>query len=180
MTDSSSAVDDLRSDWHGLCDLDRARALQSIRETGVTLRELASHLNCSASLLSYFLRAASAPAEDRELARSGEISTREIVRRASSSRGRSTSMVREAIAFDNECAAIQASRAITNWLDEQELTCGDRAMVIEQARLFNVHVDDLSLETLEPYLPDIPLVELNHIFSARLGRFGRTAFYRMA
>jgi len=40
MTDSSSAVADLRSRWHALCDLDRARAAQSMREAGVSLREL--------------------------------------------------------------------------------------------------------------------------------------------
>jgi hypothetical protein len=134
-----------------------------MRETGMSLRKLAPYLNCSASLLSYLSKAAQAPAEDRELARSGEISTRELVRRVSWL-SRRASIAREALAFDNECAAVQASRAIAHWLDEQKLTCSDRTKVIEQARLLNVHVDDLALGTLEACLPDIPLDELIRIF----------------
>ena len=126
----------------------------------MSLRELASHLNCFASLLSYLLRAASAPAEDRELARSGEISARELVRRAVSSGSRPASIAREALAFDCECAAIQASRAIANWLDEQKITDADQAKVIDEARLLNVHADEIALGSLEAYIPDIPLDEV--------------------
>ena len=160
MTESNSTVADLQSRWHALCDLDRARAVQSMRQTGMSLRELASHLNCFASLLSYLLRAASAPAEDRELARSGEISARELVRRAVSSGSRPASIAREALAFDCECAAIQASRAIANWLDEQKITDADQAKVIDEARLLNVHADEIALGSLEAYIPDIPLDEV--------------------
>ena len=134
-----------------------------MRQAGMTLRELASHLNCSASLLSYLLRAASAPAEDRELARSGEISTRELVRRAVSSGSHPASIAREALAFDCECAAIQASRAIANWLDEQKITHADQSKVIDEARLLNVHADEVALGSLEAYIPDIPLDEVIRI-----------------
>lgn len=164
MSDTGSAVAELQSRWHTLCDLDRARAVQSMRETGITLRELASHLNCSASLLSYLLRAAQAPAEHRELARSGEISTRELVRRGGSSGSRPNSMSREALAFDSECAAIQASRAIENWLDEQKIAYADRTKVIDQSLLLNIHADRTALGSLEAYLPDIPLDEVIRIF----------------
>jgi transposase-like protein len=131
MTDLSSPVADLRTSWHALCDLDRARAVQSLKRAGVSLREIASQLNCSPSLLSYLLRAARAPVEDRELARLGEISTRELVHRAGSPVSRPTSIAREALAFDSECAAVQASRAIANWLDEQKIADADRAKVID-------------------------------------------------
>jgi transposase-like protein len=164
VTEPSSAVADLQSRWHELCDLDRARAVQSILETGVSLRKLATHLNCSASLLSYLLKAAKALVEDRELARFGEISTRELVRRTGSSRGRSTSKAREAIAYDRECAAIQASHAITKWLDEQKLTYAERAKVLSQAQLLNVDADEIVLGSLEGFLPDVPLDEVIRIF----------------
>jgi transposase-like protein len=164
MTDTGSAIADLRSRWHALCDLDRARAVQSIYQAGMSLRELASHLNCSRSLLSYLLRAASAPVEDREIARSGEISTRELVRRAVSSGRHPASISHEAVAFDREHTAIQASRAITDWLDEQRITRTDRVKIIDVARSSNVNSDTLVLGSLEGYLPDIPLDEIIRIF----------------
>jgi hypothetical protein len=72
MTDRSATVADLRSRWHTLCDLDRARAAQSIHQAGESLAELAPQLNCFRSLLSYLIRAALAPVEDREFARLGQ------------------------------------------------------------------------------------------------------------
>src|ERR1035438_7576279 len=51
MTDTGSAIADLQSHWHALCDLDRARAVQSIHQDGMSLRALAPQLNCSPSLL---------------------------------------------------------------------------------------------------------------------------------
>jgi transposase-like protein len=161
---SSSAIADLQSRWRALCDLERARAVESMCQAGMSLRELASHLNCSASLLSYLLRAASAPAEDRELARSGEISTRELVRRAGPMMSRRNSTAREAVAFDREFAAVRASQQIAKWLDKEKITYCDRAKVIEQARLLNVHVDKIALGSLEAYLPDIPLDDVIRMF----------------
>src|SRR5664279_2569609 len=119
MTDTRPAVLDLRARWHALCDLDRARAVQSIHQDGMSLRALGPLLNCSPSLLSHLLRAARAPAEDRERARCGEISTRELARRAGTSQTRSTSTQYESIAFESELAAVRASQAITRWLDEE-------------------------------------------------------------
>ena len=164
MTDTGSAIADLQSHWHALCDLDRARAVQSIHQDGMSLRALAPQLNCSPSLLSHLLRAAQAPAEDRELARCGEMSTRELARRAGTSRTRSTSTPREAIAFDRERAAAQASQAITRWLDEVKVANADRDRVIEQACLLHVKADRSAARSLEDYLPDIPLVEVIRLF----------------
>ena len=168
MTDISSAVADLRSQWYTLCDLDRARAVQAILQAGMRLRELAPQLNCSPSLLSYLLRAAMAPAEDRELARSGEISTRELVRRAGSSGTRSTLLRREAIAFELERTALLASEAITKWLDEEEIAGADREQVIEQAFLHLADADKSAVGSLAADLPDIPLKEIIRLFRPAL------------
>jgi hypothetical protein len=92
----------------------------------VSLRELAAHLSCCSSLLSHLLRAKRASAEDRELARYGEISSRELVRRAGSSATSFRSPHGEAIAFDREYAAVQAGHAITKWFDEQKVASTDR------------------------------------------------------
>lgn len=164
MTDTRSDIGDLQSRWRTLCDLDRARAVQSIHRADVSLRELASHLNCSPSLLSHLLRAAGAPALDRELARSGEISTRELVRRARISANRSRSIYGEAIAFDREYAVIQASHAITKWFDEQKVESTDREQVIEQACSCQASDNMPDLGSLGAYLPDIPLDEVIRLF----------------
>ncbi len=130
----------------------------------MSLRELAPHLNCSPSLLSYLLRAARASAEDRELARSGAISTRELVRRTGSSAARARSIHGEAIAFDCECAAVQAGQAITNWFDEEKVASADRQQVIAQACSYQASAEMPDLGSLEAYLPDIPLDEVIRLF----------------
>ena len=177
MIDVSRAVADLQSRWHTLCDLDRARAVLSIYQTGMSLRELAPKLNCSPSLLSHLLRALEAAAEDRELARSGEISTRELVRRVRSSGTRATSSMQgEAIAFDHECAAVQASQAIARWFDEENVASTDRDNIVEQACLLLVTADMPEIGSVESYLPDIPLGEVIRLFRpARLSIDGDSA-----
>jgi hypothetical protein len=150
MTDTRSAVIDLRSRWHTLCDLDRARAVQSLNREGMTLRAIASQLNCSQSLLSHLVRATQAPVEDRELARCGEISTRELARRAGSSGTRTTSTQREAVAFDRERAATQASQIITGWLDFEKVANTDRDRVINQAQSHLLNADRSVVGPWEP------------------------------
>jgi len=164
MTDTRSAVADLRSRWQTLCDIKRARAVQSLRQDGMTLRALAPQLNCSPSLLSHLLRAGQARVEDRELARCGAISTRELVRRAGSSGIRNASTQHEGVAFDRERAATQARRAITRWLDEEKIAIVDRDRVIEQARLQLVNADRSAVGPMGADLPDIPIEEVIRLF----------------
>jgi len=136
MTDTSFAIADLQSRWHILHDLDRAQAIKSIHQAGVSLRKLASFLNCSSSLLTHLLQAGQARLEDRVLARRGELSTRALVRRARATGTRRTALHREAIALDIEQTAIQDSRSILNWLAEQDVTDADREQIIKRARLY--------------------------------------------
>lgn len=109
-----------------------------------------------------------APAEDRELARWGVISTRELVRRSRSSGAGSTSRRREAIAFEREHAAFLASQAITKWLDEEEIAGADREQVIEQAFLHLADADKSAVGSLAADLPDIPLKEIIRMFRPAL------------
>jgi AraC-like DNA-binding protein len=135
MTDTSFAVADLQSRWCALSDLDRAQAIKSIHQSGVSLRKLASFLNCSPSLLTHLLQAGQAPLEDRVLARRGELSTRALVRRARATGTRRAAMHREAIAFERESEARRHSQAIKRWLGEQGVADADRGQVIERACL---------------------------------------------
>jgi len=102
MNNTSFTVEELRTTWHALSDLDRADRVENIHENGFSLREIASYLNCSASLLSHLLQAAQAPFEDRALARQGLLSTRDLVRRARSTGIRRANRHREEIAFEKE------------------------------------------------------------------------------
>ena len=136
MTYASFAIADLQSRWYTLDDLDRAQAIKSIHQSGVSLRKLASFLNCSPSLLTHLLQAGQAPLEDRVLARRGELSTRALVRRARATGTRRTAMHREAIAFEREQTAIQDSRSILNWLAEHCVADADQEQIIERARLY--------------------------------------------
>ena len=164
MIDTGAGVAELQSRWRSLCDLDRARAVQSIHQAGMSLQELAPHLNCSPSLLSYLLRALQAPAKDRELARLGDITTRELVRRARSSGTRPNSIQRESLAFDRECVAVQAGHAIKVWLDEQSIPSADQEQIMDQASSLTASVKRVDLGSLGASLPDIPLVEIIRLF----------------
>lgn len=108
-------------------------------------------------MLSYLLRALQAPIEDRELARLGNITTRELARRARSSGARQNSIQREAVAFDRECAAVRSANAIQVWFDQQKVPSADREQIIDQASLLQVSVKKVDLGSLEASLPDIPL-----------------------
>ena len=81
MTTTSFSVADLQSQWHKLPDLDRARAVYEIKQSGVSTRQIALQLHLSESLLRHLLSALLAPREDRFLASQGKISTNELVRR---------------------------------------------------------------------------------------------------
>src|ERR1035441_7729018 len=112
MTISSSSVAELQAKWHTLHDLDRARAVYAIHLAGASLRTLAKALNCSPSLLRHLLVALQAPVSDRALARAGQISTRELARRAKIAGIRRVAMRQEVLEIERERAARTGSRAI--------------------------------------------------------------------
>ena len=134
MTILNGAFAELQSRWPNLCDLDRAQAIHSMQQEGMSLRELARHLKCSPSLLSYLLKVAQAPAEDCARARRGEISTRALARIARTSGTRSTVQRHEAIEFERERAAFQASKSVLAWFADEEIAESNRVQVIEEAR----------------------------------------------
>lgn len=134
MNDISSAVVELQCRWTNLCDLDRAQAVLSIQQEGMSLRELARQLKCSPSLLSYLLRVAQAPAEDRERARRGEMSTRALARIVGTVGTRGTVRQHEAIAFERERSAFQASKTVLSWFEDEEVSAIDQSQIIVEAR----------------------------------------------
>lgn len=55
----------LRSDWFGFSDLDRASAVLAIHLSGVSIRGVAAQLHLSESSLRHLLQALKAPARDQ-------------------------------------------------------------------------------------------------------------------
>jgi transposase-like protein len=84
--DSSSlltaAVNQLKNDWDPLRDLDRARAVAKIKQSGISIRQIAKRLDRGESGLRHLLLALQAPAADLVAARQGKLSTNDLVRRA--------------------------------------------------------------------------------------------------
>jgi AraC-like DNA-binding protein len=160
MSDIDSAVADLQSRWLHICDLDRAEAVHSIQQDGMSLRELARNLKCSPSLLSHLLRAAQAPAADRARARRGEMSTRALARAAATAGTRCTERHPEAIAFERERAAFQAIRMIMEWLSEEGVTSADHVQIIEQARLHVLRANQAAVGWQKAFLEEMLLKEV--------------------
>lgn len=155
MTDLNSAVTELQSQWPNLCALDRAQAIHAIQQEGMSLRELARNLKCSPSLLSYLLQASQAPAEDRARARRGEISTRALARIAGIVGTRGIVRQPEAIAFERERDAFQASKSVLGWFADEEVAEADQRQIIEGARSHLDEAQDCKVAFLENRLLDV-------------------------
>jgi len=151
----SSAVSELKSRWPNLCDLDRAQAVLCIQQQGMSLRELAPYLKCSPSLLSYLLRVAQAPAEDLARARKGDITTRALAAIAGTAGTRGTVRQHEAITFERERAAFQASKTILNWFEDEEVAEADQGQIIEKARLQLIEAQGWKEAVLQNRLDDV-------------------------
>jgi hypothetical protein len=134
MSMTSPAVADLQSQWHNLRDLDRAKTVHAIHQTGTSLRELAKALNSSESLLRHLLAALQAPFADRLLLRQGRISTNELVRRSRAAGILRSSKHREAREFERVQASLQACRTVCDWLAAEQMSGPYGEQIVNEAR----------------------------------------------
>jgi hypothetical protein len=134
MINHTRAIAILQAQWHSLQDLDRADAVLTIQQSGISLRGLAKLLNCSDWLLRHLLRAREASPEDLALARAGQISTNELARRSLAIRSGRISMHGEAFQFEITKTAIVGCETIRNWLAEQSLGNSYGVQVAREAR----------------------------------------------
>jgi hypothetical protein len=134
MIDTSPSIAKLQSEWHSLPDLDRARAIYAVQQSGVSTREIALQLNVSESLLRHLLQALQAPPEDRCLAHQGKISTNELVRRAKAAGTRRTGMHREALELERAQASQKGCRSICDWLAAEEISGPSGVQIVGEAR----------------------------------------------
>jgi DNA-binding transcriptional MerR regulator len=117
-----------------LCDLDRAEAVRDLRDSGMSLNQIASQLQCSPSNLRHLLLALDAPVEDKILARRGEISTNELARRSKAAGQRRAARHREEIGLEQARETRIAGNAISSWLAQEGLSHAWGELIIEEVR----------------------------------------------
>jgi hypothetical protein len=132
MTNSPS-IAQLQSDWFGFSDLDRARAVLAIKQTGISTRQVAAQLRLSESLLRHLLLALRAPVCDQDLARQGKISTNELVRRVEAGL-RQPVKGRETPAIDRDREVRIAADLISDWLLQTKLFVPAREMIVKEVQ----------------------------------------------
>src|ERR1035437_2381000 len=160
MTDISPAVAKLQSEWHSLPDLDRARAVHAIKQSGVSTRQIALHLNVSESLLRHLLQALQAPIEDRFLAHKRKTSTNELVRQARAAGIRRSSMHREALEFERTQASIRGCKTICNWLAVEDIPASYGEQIVEEARRTLAIAEENNTLPRDAAPADMPVVEI--------------------
>ena len=132
MTNTPSIVQ-LQSDWFKLSDLDRASAVLTINQSGISIRKVATQLRLSESLLRHLLQALQAPACDRVLAQEGKISTNELIRRAKAG-SRLSAKGREKLVIDRDLETRSAADLICDWLLQTKMFGPVREMIVKEVQ----------------------------------------------
>lgn len=127
-------IEQLRAEWKDFHDLDRAEAVRSIHDSGPSIREIGRQLHVSDSGLCRLLVALDAPVEDKLLARKGEITTSELVRRSKAAGRARAARNREEIKLERERQTFHAADLICRWLLETQMFGPDRARVVEDTQ----------------------------------------------
>jgi hypothetical protein len=130
----SAKLDDLKAKWANLRDVDRALAVRALHGSGVSFRELAQELACSAALLRSLDTAARASKEDLDLARKEEISIRELVRRAKAAEAFVKNKEREAQALKQDKLARIEGERMWAWLEAEGFTGSQAESILDEAR----------------------------------------------
>lgn len=153
----AAVENNLKKKWDKLHDADRALQVRMLKNAGLTFRQLAAELGCSSTLLRTLYKAAHAPQEDLELARKGQISTRELARRGHAAAKLLAEQNQQALERKRTQAARKAALTICEWLDEHELCPSHCAVIIEEARriLAEAEFRD-NLPTSPPPPPQFP------------------------
>jgi lambda repressor-like predicted transcriptional regulator len=128
------SIPQLQSDWFNLHDLDRAAAIRSIHSSGISIRQIAAQLHKSESSLRHILTALDAPAQDRILARCGQISTNELVRRSQAAGLRLAARHREEVELERARQIRKAADQICTWLAGIGLNKPNCEMIVDEVR----------------------------------------------
>jgi len=113
---SHDPIAQLRSRWADLHDIDRAREIDTIRRSDVSINQIARDLGRSSTLLRHLLLCLEASDEDQDLARRGQISTNELTRRGRAAKERSAEPPPEVLEAQGAESARNGADLICNWI----------------------------------------------------------------
>ena len=153
-------VEQLRCEWINLHDLDRAAAVRAINNAGLPIRQIATQLQKPESGLRRLLVALDAPAEDKMLARKGEITTSELVRRSKAAGRARAARNREELKLERGRQALHAADLICKWLIATQMNAPNREMTVEEARLRFHGVIPVELNRSRQFAPDTQIEDI--------------------
>lgn len=153
-------VEQLRCEWINLHDLDRAAAVRAINKAGLPIRQIATQLHKPESGLRRLLVALDAPAEDKMLARKGEITTSELVRRSKAAGRARAARNREELKLERGRQALHAADLICKWLIATQMNAPNREMIVEEARLRFHGVIPVELNRSRQFAPDTQIEDI--------------------
>ena len=156
MVNISPAVAKLQAEWHSLPDLDRARAVFAIKQSGVSTRAIALQLHVSESLLRHILQALQVPIEDRFNAQKRKSSTNELVRLARTAGIRRSSMHREALEFERTQASLAGCKTICDWLVAEDIPASYGEQIVDEARRQLAMAEETKQLPRDAAPPDMP------------------------
>ena len=116
MSDLHHAVTELKKAWSDLDDMDRAVRITQILDAGVGRRALARAVGCSEGLIRQLRIAADATNDEKQQARRGELSTRQLIEKVLARRKEQEAIDRSNLKSEHQLAAQQAATTIVNWL----------------------------------------------------------------
>jgi len=142
MPTPSSAAAELKAKWHELSDLDRAKAVRDLKQSGLSTRAVALEIAASEASLRRLLEALQAPIIDQVLAREGKISTNELIRRAKTAKVILTEKQREALNLKRERQSLKGSKTICDWLISEEVPTNWGEQIVGEARRFLIDAEE--------------------------------------
>jgi len=127
-------IEQLRSEWINLHDLDRAKAVRAIHKDGTSIRQIANQLHKPDSGLRRLLDALDAPVEDRLLARNGQITTSELVRRSRAAGRARAAKNNEELKLERGRQTLHAADLICKWLVETQMYGPDCKQALDDVK----------------------------------------------
>lgn len=132
MSDLQRAVAELMKAWPDLDDVDRAVRVKQLRDAGASGRALAQAVGCSEGLIRQLRMAADATDDEKQQARLGELSTRQLIENVRARRKEQEAINRADLKSESQLAAQKAATTIVSWLGS-ELSSSYAEQVLDEA-----------------------------------------------
>lgn len=160
MASTPPAIADLTSQWPNLHDLDRAKAIRDLKQSGVSNRKLARQLPVGESGIRRLLKALEAPAGDRLLAQDGKITTNELIRRDAAAKAGDATKQGEALKLKRTEAAFKASKIICKWLRSEGVRSNFGQQIVDEALTLLIKAENSKKFPLGDVPARTPLAEI--------------------